>query len=230
MGGVDDVLINLVSYDIGVVFLRQGGNDRQLLPGEDPPAGVGGVAENQGLGFLAEGVLQDLRVKAEVRRRQGHVDGLRAAEDGVRPVVLVEGREDRHLVPGVRHRHHGGHHGLRAAAGDGNLAVGADGEAHVPGLLCRQGLPEVLGPPGDRILVEVLLADLCQPVQDSPGRLKVREALGEVHRAVLIRNAGHAADYRVGKTGGALRQALHGRALQCRIFGRSGCAGDPGHP
>ena len=91
VGGVDDVLIDLVGDDIGVVFLRQGGDDLQLHPGEDPAAGVGGVAENQGLGPLTEGVLQDLWVEAEVRGRQGHVDGLRAAEDGVRPIVLIEG-------------------------------------------------------------------------------------------------------------------------------------------
>ena len=96
------------------------------------------------------------------------------------------------------------------------------------GLLCRQGLPEVLGSPGDGVLVEILPADLRQPVQDGPGRVEVREALGEIHRAVLVGNAGHAPDHRVGEAGGALRQALHSRVLQYRIFGRSECAGGTG--
>ena len=91
--------------------------------------------------------------------------------------------------------------------------VGVQIKAHITGLFLRQGLPEILGPPGDGVLVKVLPADLRQPVQNGPGRVEVREALGEVHRAVLVGNAGHAPDDRVGEAGGALRQALHGRVL-----------------
>ena len=67
-GGVDNVLIDLVGDDIGVVFFRQSGDDLQFLPGKYPAAGIGGIAENQRLGPAAEGVLQNLRIEAEVRR------------------------------------------------------------------------------------------------------------------------------------------------------------------
>ena len=202
VGGVDDVLVHLVGDDIGVVFLRQGGDDLQLRPGEHLAGGVGGIAQHQGLGVLAEGVLQYLRVKGEVRRIQGHVDGLRPGENGVRTVVLVKGRKDDDLVPGVRHGHHGAHHGLRGAAGGHDLPVGVDGQAHVMALLFGQRLPEVLGAPGDGVLVGAFVGHLGQPVQNGLGRVKVREPLGQVHGAVLQRHPGHAPDHGISEAGG----------------------------
>ena len=199
MGRVDDVLVHLVSDDVGVVLRRKRRDDLQLLPGEHPAAGVGGIAQHQGLGTPAEGILQHLRVEAELRRRQGHVDGLRAGEDGVCAVVLVEGGEDDDPVAGVGHGHHGGHHGLGAAAGDGDLAVGVNGPAHIAGLLCRQGLPEVLRAPGNRVLMYIFPRDLRQPVQNGLGRLEVRKPLGEVDGTVPVGDPGHAPDHRVGE-------------------------------
>ena len=217
MGRVDDMLVHLVGDDIGVVLFRQVGNDIQLRPGEDLAAGVGGVAEDQRLGPLAEGVLQHLRVEAEVRRRQRHIDGLRAAEDGVRAVVLVEGGEHGHPVPGIGDGHHGGHHGLGGAAGDHDLAVRVDGHAHEAALLAGQGLAEVLRAPGDGILMGAVMGHPGQGVQKWRGRVEVREPLGQVHRAVLEGDAGHPADDGIGKAGGALGELPHGQSSSIRL-------------
>ena len=62
--------------------------------------------------------------------------------------------------------------------------------------------------------MKVLPGDLRQPVQDGLGRVEVGEALGEVDRAVLVGDAGHAADHRVGEAGGAGGKTLHGGVLQ----------------
>ena len=199
VGRIDDVLIYFVCNDIGVILHSERRDQFQFFMGEHFPAGIGGIAQDQRLGALAKGVLQHLRVKAEFRRRQGHINGFRTGEDGVCAVVFVERREDDYLVPGIDHRHHGGHHGLGAAAGDGDLAVGVNGPAHIAGLLCRQGLPEVLRAPGNRVLMYIFPRDLRQPVQNGLGRLEVRKPLGEVDGTVPVGDPGHAPDHRVGE-------------------------------
>ena len=205
MGRVDDVLIDLVGNHIGIIFPGKRRDNFQLLPGKDLAAGVGGVAQYQRLGLLAEGILQHRRVKMEIRRYKRYINRLRPGENGVRAVVFIEGGKDNHLVSRIGDGHHCRHHGLGAAAGDNNLAVGIDGPAHIAGLLGSQRLPEVLGTPGNGILVEVLVGHLRQPVCDGLRRVKVREALREVHGAVLHGHPGHAADHRIGEARGAFR-------------------------
>ena len=56
--------------------------------------------------------------------------------------------------------------------------------------------------PGDGILMGALLSHLGQAVGKLPGRIKIRETLGEIHRAILQGHPGHAADYRISKAGG----------------------------
>ena len=57
---VDDVLIDLVHDGVDVVLDAQVCDELQLFLGEDLAAGVGGVADQDGLGALLEGVLQDV--------------------------------------------------------------------------------------------------------------------------------------------------------------------------
>ena len=94
------------------------------------------------------------------------------------PVVLIEGAEYDHLVPGAAHRHHGGHHGFGAAAGDQHLGVRVPRAAGGPAVLVRQGLPQVLGSIGDGVLVGALIGHLGQAVQQGTGRVEVGVALG----------------------------------------------------
>ena len=57
-GGKHDVLVYLVGDDVRVIPLGQGADVLQLLPGKDLSCGVGGIADDDGLGPLAEGVLR----------------------------------------------------------------------------------------------------------------------------------------------------------------------------
>ena len=215
------MFIDLVGDDIHIVLGSQCRDGLQLRTGKDLAAGVGGVAQHQRLGVLAKGVLQHIGIKVEIRRHQRYIDRLRAGENGVRAVVFIERGEDHHLVAGIRHGHHGSHHGLRAAAGGDDLAVGVDGTAHVMGLLGGQRLSESLRAPGDGILVIVLVGHLRQTVKDLLGRFKIRKALGQVHRVILKRYPRHPADDRVGKAGSSFRELLHSLCLLCcKIFDR----------
>ena len=148
VGGVDDVLVDLIGNNIGIIFPGKRGDDFQLFPGKDLAAGVGRVAQHQRLGFLAEGILQHRRVKMEIRRYKRYINRLGAGQDGVRAVVFIEGGKDNHLVSRIGDGHHCRHHGLGAAAGDNNLAVGIDGPPHIAGLFGCQRLPEILRAPG----------------------------------------------------------------------------------
>ena len=154
---VDDVLVHLVGDHIGVVSFGQLRDKQQLLPGEHLAAGVGGIAEDQGLRVLPEGRLQLLGLEVKLRGVQGHIDRFRAGKDHVRAVVFIERGENDELVPRVGDGHHRGHHGLGAAAGDDDLAVGIDVDAHEAALLFGQRGAQIVGAPGDGILVEVLV-------------------------------------------------------------------------
>ena len=211
VGGVHDVLVHLVGDDVDVVLGGQAGDDVELCAGEDAPAGVGGVAQDERLhARLRHGGLERGLVEGERRRHEGHVDGLGLAQDGVGAVVLVEGREHDHLVAGVAHGVHRAHHGLGAAAGHHDVAVGVDVDAHEAALLGGERLAEVLRTPGEGVLVRPLVGHLRQAVEQGLGRVEVGEALGEVHGAVLERHTRHAADDRVGKAFGGLAERLHG--------------------
>jgi len=83
VGRVDDVLVDLVGEDEGVVLLRERRDVEELGAGEDLPRGVRGVAEDDGLRLLREGLLQLLRIEAEIGRAERDVDRLGAAEDRV---------------------------------------------------------------------------------------------------------------------------------------------------
>ena len=74
-GGKHDVLVYLVGDDVRVIPLGQGADVLQLLPGKDLSCGVGGIADDDGLGPLAEGVLQGGAVEVKGRRDQRDVDG-----------------------------------------------------------------------------------------------------------------------------------------------------------
>ena len=209
VGRIDDVLIHLIGNHIGIVFLRQTGDVLQLFPGKHPAAGVRRVADDDCLCAVPESPLDDGKVKMVVRRHQRHIDGFRPGEDGIRPVIFVEGGEHQHLVAGIADGHHGAHHGLGGAAGHADLAFGIDGAAQVAGSLLRQGLAEIRGAPGDGILVKILMGHLGKAVKDLLRRVKVRKSLGEVDCPVLQGNPGHAPDDGIRKIRGAFRKTLH---------------------
>ena len=210
VGGVDDVLVHLVGDDPHVVLLSQARDRLKLGAREDAAAGVGGVAQDERLhAVLRHGGLERGLVEGEGGRHERHVDGLGVAQNRVGAVVLIEGREHHDLVAGVAHGVHGAHHGLGAAAGDDDVLVGVDVDAHEAALLGGERLTEVLRAPGEGVLVRALVGDLRQAVEELLGRVEVGETLGEVDGAVLERHAGHAADDRVGEAVGRRAEGFH---------------------
>ena len=131
---------------------------------------------------------------------QRHIDRFRAGKDHVRAVVFIERGENDELISRIRHGHHRRHHGLGAAAGHNDLLIRVNVHPHEMALLFGDPLPEILGAPGDGILVIVLPGDLLQPLQDLMRRIKVRKSLREVHGAVAVGDPGHTADHRVCKS------------------------------
>jgi len=87
---------------------------------------IGGIAENQRLRLLLKGPHQLFLIKCEIRRMQRHKDWLCSGEDGVRTIILVEGREYNYFVAGIADSHRGGHHRFRAAAGHAYLGFRVD--------------------------------------------------------------------------------------------------------
>lgn len=213
VGRVDDVLVHLVGDAVGVVLFAEVGDKGELLARKDLAARVGRVAQDDGLGVVvAEGRLECLAVKVECGRVERHVDRLGTRKDRVGAVVLVERREDDDLVSGVRNRHHGGHHGLGGAAGDYDILVGVYRHAHKMLLLGGKRLTHGLGAPGDGVLVVKRLGvggDGAEAIEQLRWGIEVREALREIDSAVLIGDACHAADDRIGKRCRAVGEFFH---------------------
>ena len=198
---VHDVLVGLVGDDEGVVLLRERQDLGQLGTGEDLAAGIRGIADDDRLGALREGAGKLRGIVREVRRPQVDVDGLRAGQDGVGRVILIEGREHDDFVTRIAHGHHRGHHRLGAAAGDHEVAVGIEVEAAEATHLGRQRLPETGRAPGHGILVMRSARGPLQCGEERLGRIEVRESLGEVDGAVPVGEAGHPPDHRLGESG-----------------------------
>ena len=209
IGLEDDVLIHLIRDDECVVLFRKRGDGGKLLPREHLAGGVGRVAEDERLRVLLEGGFKLCRVKMEIRRQQGDVDRLRAGKDRVRAVVFIERREYDDLVPGVADGHHCGHHGFCAAAGHDDLRIRVDVVPKGAGLLVRKRPAEVGRAEGDGILVRAGITGLCERIEDLARRVKIREALREVDRAMRVADARHAADDGVGELGNSFAQFGH---------------------
>ena len=91
MALVNDMLVNLVHDGINVVTDTQIRNQLQLIIGKDLTAGVGGVADQDRLDSLLEGILQHIGIKIECGRHQGDKDRLTLGHNGLGPIVLKVG-------------------------------------------------------------------------------------------------------------------------------------------
>lgn len=103
------------------------------------------------------------------------------------------------IVSGVADGHHGGHHGLGAAAGDADLRVGVHLVVEGRAGLFRQRLPEVLRTEGHSVLMGAVVGGFGQRVGQLLRRVEIREAPRQVDGIVLVVDAGHPADDRVGE-------------------------------
>ena len=103
------------------------------------------------------------------------------------------------IVSGVADGHHGGHHGLGAAAGDADLRVGVHLVVEGRAGLFSQRLPEVLRAEGHGVLMGAVVGGFGQRVGQLLRRVEIREAPRQVDGIVLVVDAGHPADDRVGE-------------------------------
>ena len=76
-------------------------------------------------------------------------------------------------------------------------------------VLARQRVAEILRAPSDSVLMRAVRRNLGQPVGNLVRRVKVREALLQVDRTVLVGHARHAAYYGIGECGRAARKFAH---------------------
>ncbi len=119
------------------------------------PVGLFGIAEDDGLGLVVERGGEFVGVEGPAGRADGHEPGGGSGEHAVGPVILVERLREDHLVARVDQREQGDEHRLGAPAGDGDLGLGVDLQAEVPGGVLGDGVAEVGRPPGDGVLVDV---------------------------------------------------------------------------
>ena len=123
---VHHVLVRLIGDDKCVEPMCQREDHVQLGAREYFSSGIARVAQNDCLRPKGKRTFQLCRVEREVGWAQGNPNGFRAGENRVRPVVLVEGREDDDLVTGIAGGHHRHHHRFRSAAGHHQMLVWID--------------------------------------------------------------------------------------------------------
>jgi hypothetical protein len=101
--------------------------------------------------------------------------------------------------------------------GDDNIGVGVNVETGEMLELRGNGAAEVGRAHGDGVLVRAADGDLHEPVDEGLGRVKVREALGQVDGIVGNGNAGHAADDGIGELLALFIHGFHIVSLPCYI-------------
>ncbi len=73
--GVYDVLIHLICHHKGVILDGQLCNGLQFIPAEHFATGIGGVAEDEGLGTPGKALFNKAQVEFIIRRHQRDING-----------------------------------------------------------------------------------------------------------------------------------------------------------
>ena len=140
---------------------------------------------------LAERGGEFRRVKRPIRGLQADKSRRRAANNGVRAVVLIKRLEDYDFLAGIDDREEGTDHRFRRPAAYCDLLLRVHGHASGFGKLVGDGRAKVPRPPGDGVLVDV-------PADGGHGCFlhfgwggKVREPLSQIDRAVFHGQARH---------------------------------------
>ena len=209
---VEDVLVDLVGDRVGVVPDAQLGDPLELLAREHPAGGVAGRVDDDGAGARRERGRQAIEVEG-LAGRERDVHRLRAAEDRVRAVVLVERLEDDHLLARIDQRQERRGHGLGGAAGDGDLGLGIDRHAVPVRVLSRRRrsrsrfAPQVMA----YWLMSARMARAAASLSTS-GAGKLGKPCARLMAPWCVGEPGHSADDRLGETVGAAG-GVHGWVL-----------------
>ena len=215
------ILIDLIRNRIGVNTPALLGNQFQFLAGEHLAGGVVRRVHNHRARVGGKGRGKFLRIERPIRRTQPDVAGGGAANDGVGPIVLIEGLKDHNLIARVDNRQQGGDHGFRGTAANRHLPFGVNRQTRVALETLGDSAPEFPRSPGNLILVNIRADSLHRCFLDLFRGGKVRESLGKIYSIVLKRQAGHFPNHRLGKLLGLLRDRRAARRRShcaCSIF------------
>ena len=196
LAGVSYVLVDLVGDDPDVVLHAQLGDRRHLGAREHASGGIVWRIEDDRLRPLGERLLQAVQVEGPMRPLERDEGRDRAGEDRVGTVVLVVGLQHDHFIARVDQCEEHSRHRLGRTAGDRDLAVMVDLHSVPSSVLLGDRDAEGRAAPCDRVLVDVAVNGGAGRLLHRLGHRKVGKPLREVHRFVLVRDAGHLADDR----------------------------------
>ena len=206
-----DMFIHLICNYKGIILLCQLEDIFQFRSAKHFPAGVRGVADNNGFCPLCKCRFQRCRIKAECRRFQRHIDGIRTAQNRISSIVFIKGAEYNHLITRIANRHHSGHHSLGRATGHNNFCFRINFVAKNRRIFFSDTLAQILRTKSDGILMLFPTRRHCrQRIQQCLRRIKVREALRQVDASRLcIADARHTADHGICKGIHSFTQLRH---------------------
>src|SRR5438034_499709 len=224
---IKNVFVDFVGDAIGVPANAKVADEFEFGAREDFAGGIVRRVENDRFGVRAEGGGKFFFVKRPIRRTQFDEARAGAAENCVRTVIFVERLEHHNLIAWIDDGHHRGQHRFRGAVADGDLALRVVADALGSGKFFNDGIPQRFCAPGDGVLIDVLGDGLPRGFLDFFGRRKIGEALREIHRVMLHRQARHFADDGFGELLGFGREHAPGdlshggiRSRHCTFPGR----------
>ena len=201
MRSENNMLVNLVCNHIQVVLDGKRCNNRKFFVRKDFTARICRIAKHQRLhARLRHRTFQDVRIKAQVHRRKRHINRSRPAQNRIGGIVLVERREQHHLIARIADRHHRSHHRFGTAASNHYLFLRIVTQPAKMELLIAQRLAEILRAKRNRILVRTRQSHFRKTLRERLRRVKIREPLRQVNSPASIGNTGHSADNGIGKS------------------------------
>ena len=192
---IQDVLVDLIGERPDVVLNAQVGDEGQLLAREDVARRIVRRVHDDRAGLRRERRAQPIRVELPVGGLQRHEHRLRAGENCIRAIVLVPRLEDDDLVVRVDQREEDRGHRFGGAARYRELPVGLELDAVHLFVFGRDRFAQHGSAPRDCVLIDVLIDGSTSGILHRLRHGKVREALRQVDRAGLHRDARHLADH-----------------------------------
>ena len=189
-----DMLVDLIGNRDCIVPNAQLGDGLQLRSVQDSACRITGSVDDDGSGSIRERGRQALEVEWPTRlERDVHRFGV--GQNGVRPVVFIEGLEHNDFIAGIHQGQQNGNHRFGCAAGHRDFPVRICVQSVPLAVFPGQCFAQPLSTPGDRVLVDVVLNRLPRRFLQQLRRRKVGKPLGQIDGPVFPRESGHPPDY-----------------------------------
>ena len=174
---VQNVLVDFVGDAEGVPAHAKVANEFELRAGKNFSGGIVGRVQDDGFGSWSKGRGQFPFVVGPIRSAQFYEAWRSAAQDGVRPIILVVRLEDNDFIAGINDGHHGGHHRFGGTAADGDFTLGIDANSLSAFEFFHDGVAQRFRAPGDGVLIDVVGDGLAGGFLDFCRRGKIRKTL-----------------------------------------------------